>query len=157
MLFKLKNKFEIKNSVNKILTTLLTTPINQLYTEGDFSRRSAGCCIEVIWQVLTRIYDTTKQEELKLLLDIVGEALTRKVEEFINNHHELIFDSSHSTYNQVILKKNLHFADLFELDFKLKLEVKEKNIYLKLLFIPCSKEISGDSLSIVDYYSKKKI
>lgn len=153
MLFKLKNKLEIKNSVNKILTIFLTTPMKQLYTEGVFSRRLAGCCIGVNCQVLTKIYDTTKIVELKLLLNIVREVLTRKIEEVFNNS-ELIFDSGYTKVNGVALNKILHFVNLFELDFELKIETDEKNIYLKLLFIPCSKEISDDSLSIVDYYNK---
>lgn len=154
MLFKLKNKLEIRNSVNKILTTFLTTPMKQLYTEGVFSRRLAGCCIGVNSQVLTKIYDTTRIDELKLLLGIVRETLTRKIEGVINNS-ELIFDSGYTNgYTKVVLKKILHFVDLFELDLELKVETDEKNIYLKLLFIPCSKEISEDDLSIVDYYNK---
>lgn len=153
MLFKLKNKLEIKNSVNKILTTFLTTPMKQLYTGGVFSRKLAGCCIGVNCQVLTRIYNTTRIDELKLLLDIIREALTRKIEEIINNS-ELIFDSGYTKIDGVVLNKILHFVDLFELDLELKIETDEKNIYLKLLFIPCSKEISDDSLSIVDYYNK---
>lgn len=154
MLFKLKNKLEIRNSVNKILTTFLTTPMKQLYTEeGVFSRRLAGCCIGVNSQVLTKIYDTTRIDELKLLLGIVRETLTRKIEGVINNS-ELILDSGYTKVDGVVLNKILHFVDLFELDFELKIETDEKNIYLKLLFIPCSKEISEDDLSIVDYYNK---
>ena len=153
MLFKLKNKLEIKNSVNKILTTFLTTPMKQLYTGGVFSRRMAGCCIGVNRQVLTKIYDTTKIEELKLLLGIVREVLTRKIEGVINNS-ELIFDDGYTKVDGVVLNKILHFVDLFELNFELRIETDEKNIYLKLLFIPCSKEISEDDLSIVDYYNK---
>lgn len=157
MLFKLKNKLEIRNSVNKILTTFLTTPMKQLYTGGVFSRRLAGCCIGVNSQVLTKLYDTTKIDKLKLLLDIVREALTRRIEEIINNS-ELIFDSGYTNYTnytkKVVLNKILHFVDLFELNLELKVEVDEQNIYLKLLFIPCSKEISDDDLSIVDYYNK---
>lgn len=153
MLFKLKNKLEIRNSVNKILTTFLTTPMKQLYTEGVFSRRLAGCCIGVNSQVLTKIYDTTRIDELKLLLGIVRETLTRKIEGVINNS-ELILDSGYTKVDGVVLNKILHFVDLFELDLELKVETDEKNIYLKLLFIPCSKEISEDDLSIVDYYNK---
>lgn len=153
MLFKLKNKLEIRNSVNKILTTFLTTPMKQLYTGGVFSRRLAGCCIGVNSQVLTKLCDTTKINELKLLLGIVREALTHKIDEIINNP-ELIFDSGYTNIEGVVLNKILHFVDLFELNLELKVEVDEQNLYLKLFFIPCSKEILDDDLSIVDYYNK---